>query len=103
MATKAFDFDDPATYKNYSQIYIGLGNETDTSVAVSYATDYGQTQDIPLYIQTTADRYTAEYGTMHRLLPKVGKATRLMITVSAVGKLSVESLALKYKLLGDVR
>ena len=101
--TKAFDFEKPYQYKSYDQVYIGFGNETDTAATISYATDYGTSDDIPVYNDTISSKYTSEYGCIHRFLPKIGKATRLMLTISAVGKLSIESLTLKYRLLGDVR
>lgn len=105
--TKVFDFDNPSTMKNISEVFLGVGREmTQPVLKVTYLTNRGESVDA-YELQSmlgAADSNTAEYIDIRRITPRLNRILRFGLRVASDTAMAVDSIEVKYSLFnGGVR
>ena len=105
--TKVFDFDNPSTMKNISEVYLGVGREsTHPIMRVTYLTNRGESVDAyelqSMLGGASSDR--AEYIDIRRITPRLNRILRFGLRVESDTAMAVDSIEIKYSLFnGGVR
>lgn len=90
IETKLFDFNRPESFKNIQQVYIGVGNNNEITVA--YNTDKGNVSDLPMTAQDN----------IIKLIPNIKGVRTFGLKVSSDKAMTIDSLTIKLKLMGGV-
>lgn len=102
VETKVFDFSIPERYKKIEKLYIGIGNDKYSEINLTINTDKGEVYNRPLIVSDDGSKSTADYGEEIRLIPYCNKVRQFNIKLEAYGIMSLESLSIYYKQLGEV-
>lgn len=101
FTTKVYDFGTPDRKKDFKQIYLGVDNHSEAELRVAFLTDCGQTDCVPIRI--TRPAYDSQFGLVLRILPAINRVYCLGMQCESESRIAVNSLILKYKLLGSVQ
>ena len=104
IETKIFDFGVPERYKKIEKIFIGVGNDIYADIDLIIHTDKGDIYHRQFSVDNNEQesRFTAEYGDGIRIIPIANKVKRFGIKITGRGVMSIESIGIYYKMLGEV-
>lgn len=104
FTTKMFDFDRPDKKKAVNQMYISIGDSPESTVDISYITEYDEYTDA-WSMESFGDYDEREPGFMrvHRLTPNVSRARVFGFRCDSVGAVAIGDILLKFKEQGVVR
>lgn len=104
IETKIFDFGVPERYKKIEKIFIGVGNDIYADIDLIIHTDKGDIYHRQFSVDNNEQesRFTAEYGDGIRIIPIANKIKQFGIKITGRGVMSIESIGIYYKMLGEV-
>ncbi len=104
ITTKLFDFDAPHYTKNVPLINIALGNNGGRPINVSFVTDAGiEEYESIVLSESNEDEYSPDFVHNRQLRPCISLIKRIGIKAECRGKMSIDSISLRFKSLGGAR
>ena len=103
FTTKIFDFSLPHRRKNIEQLNLQLGNNNGEAIDIYFITENGTEQTQVFTDGAETQSYTAGYITSRAVFPCIKQVLRFGLRLECKGALAVDSVILKYRILGGAR
>lgn len=104
IKTKVFDLGAADRYKKIEKLSIGVGNDIPADIMLTVETDKGVVYNRPIGIDCNEEksRFSAQYGSITRVIPYCNKVKQFAIILETNGVMSIEKLYIYYKMFSEV-